>query len=70
MIIQVIMFTVKCDNCGVDVNKDAEYSAWNDKQYSEYVAMEAGWLKEVDKHYCNNCYEYDDNDKLIIKEIK
>ena len=67
---KVEMFTVICDNCGKDVNKDAEYSAWNDETFAEDIAMEADWIKEKDKHYCPKCYEYDDEDELSIKESR
>lgn len=69
MIKEVIMYTIVCDNCGKDVNKDAEYSAWNDKNYAEEVAMESDWIKENDKHYCPDCFTYDDEDSLLIKPI-
>lgn len=70
MIQEVKMFTVVCDNCGVDVNKDAEYSCWNDRSYAEENAMECNWIKQDDKHYCDDCYSYDDDDNLIIKPLK
>ncbi len=44
MVKEVTMFTVVCDNCGKDVNKDAEYSAWNEKTFAEDIAMEAETL--------------------------
>jgi len=73
MLKNVTMYTVICDNCGVDVNEDAEYSAWNDKGYAEETAMNADWIREVssmeeDKHYCPDCAYYNDEDVLIIKE--
>ena len=67
MLKEVKMYTVVCDNCGKDVNKDAEYSAWNDKNYAVEVAMESDWIKENDKHYCPDCFTYDDDDNLLIK---
>lgn len=64
---KVEMYTVVCDNCKLDIGTDAEYSYWNDKLYAETSAMESDWLKEEDNHYCPDCFEYDDNDNLIIK---
>ena len=32
--------------------------------------MEANWVNENDKHFCTNCYEYDDDYNLIIKEYE
>ena len=69
MLKEVKMYTVVCDNCGKDVNKDAEYSAWNDKNYAGEVAMESDWIKENDKHYCPDCFTYDDDDNLLIIPI-
>ncbi len=64
---KVEMFTVVCDNCKLDIGTDAEYSCWNDELYTETVAMESDWIKEEHNHYCPDCYEYDDDDNLIIK---
>lgn len=66
MIKEVKMYTVICDNCGKDVNADAEYSAWSDTQFTEDMALEAGWHKEDDKHYCPDCFSFDDEDELVI----
>ena len=69
MLKEVKMYTVLCDNCGKDVNKDAEYSAWNEKTFAEDIAMEEDWIKENDNHYCPDCFTYDDDDNLLIKSI-
>jgi len=70
MIKEVKMFTMVCDSCGKDVNEDTEYSAWNEVSALNDLADEIGWIKEGDKDYCDKCYEYDDNDELIIKPKK
>jgi hypothetical protein len=67
MLKEVIMYTIVCDGCGCDVNEDSGYGGWNDDGYVEEIRQEAGWEKVEDKHYCTNCYEYNDNDELIIK---
>lgn len=67
MIQEVKMFTVVCDSCGKDVCQNAEYSAWNEKRYAEDVAMESDWLKDNDKHYCPDCFTYNDEDNLVVK---
>lgn len=66
MIKQVKMFTIKCDGCGLDVNHNTEHSCWNDVSYLEDIRYEAGWEKIEEKHYCNDCFEYDDNDEIIL----
>lgn len=70
MIKEVEMYTVICDNCGVDSNKGSEYIGWNDKGFAVDCALDDDWHKEDDKHYCKDCYSFDDEDNLIIKEIK
>ena len=67
MIKEVKMFTVICDNCGKDCFENQEYSCWGDELYAEDIAIEAGYLKEDDEHYCQDCFSYDENDKLVIK---
>lgn len=67
MIKEVTMYTVICDNCGKDVCEGSGYACWDDKGYVKDIAIDSGWIKHEDKHYCSNCYEYDDNDELIIK---
>jgi hypothetical protein len=70
MIKEVTMFTVICDNCGKDANDGAEYSCWNDKSFAEDIAVEFGYLKNDNKHYCQDCFSYDEDDKLVIKSTK
>jgi hypothetical protein len=70
MLKEVKMFTIVCDNCGCDVNADSDYSCWNDENCVEEIRQEAGWVKYDDEHYCPDCFEYDDEDELIIKNLK
>jgi hypothetical protein len=67
MLKELKMFTIVCDGCGCDVNKDSGYAGWNDEEYVEDIRMEAGWEKIENNHYCTDCFEYDDNDELVIK---
>lgn len=69
MVKQVIMYTVICDNCGKDSNDGTEYSCWADGEQAELVSDYSNWVKEGDKHYCPDCFFYDDEDKLIINEL-
>lgn len=68
MIKTVNMFTVVCDNCNEDAFKDDEFSCWSDKDFAEDMAVEIGYIKDGDKHYCPTCVYYDDEDNLIIKK--
>jgi hypothetical protein len=67
MIKKVEMYTVICDGCGKDSNSDTAYAAWSDITGAEDVAACSDWEKDDEKHYCPDCYEYDDNDELIFK---
>lgn len=67
MIKTVEMYTVICDGCGKDVNKGEEYSCWNDEGYARETAIEADWHEDDDKHYCPDCYSYDDDGEVILK---
>lgn len=65
---KIEMYTVVCDHCGEDIGSSEEYSCWADDCYAEENAMESEWLKVEGKHYCPECYEYGDNDELILKQ--
>lgn len=64
---KVEMFTVICDNCQKDIGAEQEYSCWNDEQSAKENAMEADWIEKDGSHYCDECYEMNDNDEYIIK---
>ena len=66
---KVQMFTIVCDKCKKSADEDTIYSCWNDEETAKDVAMEADYITEGDKHYCPICYEYDEDDNLIIKTI-
>jgi len=69
MVKEVKMYTIICDNCGKDVNEGGEYSCFNDKEYVNDIAMESDWIKEDDKHYCTDCFTYDDDDNIVINTL-
>ena len=66
MVKEVKMYTIVCDSCGCDVNEDSGYSCWSDEDANEDIREEAGWEKVDGKHYCTDCFEYDDNDELVL----
>ena len=67
MIKEITVYTIICDNCGKDVNKDSGYSGWDDKDYVLDVARESDWHTEEDSQYCPDCFTYDDDDNIVIK---
>lgn len=66
MLKEIEAFTIICDNCGADVNEPCDYAFWNDASYVEDIREDAGWIKLDDKHYCTDCFEYNDNDELTL----
>ena len=61
-------YTVQCDNCGkLYADEQNGFSAWNDADWAMEYASEDNWTEEDDKHYCPDCYDYDDEDNFIIK---
>lgn len=69
MIKEVKMFTAVCDNCGKDICEGEEYSCWNDLSMIEMIADESDWHSEDDKHYCPDCFEFDDEDNIVVNVI-
>jgi hypothetical protein len=70
MIVEVKMFTIDCDNCGKNAHEDGDFSCYNDKEGALEEAMEsAGFIEEKGKHYCENCWQYDESDNIIIKKL-
>ena len=58
-------FNIKCDCCGQTI--DEQY--WDEPDYPESLVNECGWKATEDgKHYCLDCYEWDDEDHLVTKD--
>ena len=66
MIKSVEMYTVICDGCGKDSNENNYSSVWDCKIYAQDIAEKEGWIFENNENYCTDCFEYDDEDNLII----
>lgn len=69
MIKQLTMYTLICDNCGQDASEGEDYSCWSEPDWVIDGAEESGWYVE-DKHYCPDCFSWDDEDKLVINESR
>lgn len=68
MIKTVIMYTILCNNCGQDACEGEEYSCWSEPDYVSDGAEESGWHVDDDKHYCPDCWSWDDEGNLVIKK--
>ena len=70
MIYEKKMYTVICDNCGVDANEDSDYSCWGTQYDAVMIAEEGDWIDNEGKNYCPDCYDYGDDDEIIIDESR
>ena len=71
MIKEIICYTVICDRCGTNYYDGSCTVGYTDAEISLDEAIDEGNWKEIEeKHYCLMCYDYDDNDNLIVKERK
>ncbi len=59
MIKPVTMYMVFCDRCGKYFQNDNGVCAYPDSDI-EVEALESEWREINGKHYCPDCYEYDD----------
>lgn len=72
MIYKVEMFAGKCDNCQKEIMEGQDYSCLGDRSSIHDTMMDSGWTRiegEEEKHYCPDCYEYGDEDEIIIKKL-
>lgn len=67
MLKEIIMYTLICDGCGADSADDEGYAGWHFSFYAEEIADQMGWEVVEDKHYCTDCFEYDDEGEIKLK---
>lgn len=61
MIKKIDMYACVCDRCGkIYEDEDMGYIAWVDGGQAFESASENGWTEIGGKHYCPDCYEYDE----------
>lgn len=67
MIIPLELYTVECDRCKKVYSND-EYCAWIDADYALAKALSDAWIEIEDKHYCLDCYIYnEETDEYKVK---
>lgn len=54
------MFYVACDGCGKSACEGTEWVAWDVPDAAEEAARDADWLMQDGKHYCHDCYIWDE----------
>lgn len=69
MITKEIFYGVKCNRCKEDFQDYNDHSFWIDENSAIEQAIESEWIEENNKHFCPNCYDYnEEEDKNIIKD--
>ena len=62
------MYSVICDRCGKTYGVDDGIDCWVDECTAKEQAMESEWAEIGDKHYCPDCYEFDEKlDEYVPK---
>ena len=59
MIKQVTYYDIICDRCGKSLSNESN-TCYHDTDTAEITAIFRDWLAIGCKHYCPDCYEYDD----------
>lgn len=72
MIIEETFYAIKCDCCGKIISDCGDFEFWSDKSTAiDYACENGAYLTEDDENiYCPDCYEFDDNDNLVIYKEK
>lgn len=70
MIKPITMYSVVCDRCGKSfIDEFNGIVAWLDEGTAKEQAMESEWIEIGDKHYCPDCYEFDEKlDEYVPKK--
>lgn len=70
MIKEVKMYSVVCDRCGKTFGENDGIDCWVDICTAREQAMQSEWAEIGDKHYCPDCYEFDEElDEYVPKMI-
>lgn len=66
MIIERKFQNVQCDRCGALLDEEM----WcDDPDALRGILGECGWIEcEGGRHYCDECWEYDDDDNIVTKD--
>lgn len=69
MIKSVTTYSVVCDRCGKTFVSNGGF-AWDDKQLTISYALASEWKEIGDKHYCPDCYEFNDTLNVYVPKKK
>lgn len=58
-------YNIECDHCGAMLDEECW---WESQEILENMLDEYSWRKLGDRHYCDDCWEYDENDNIVTKD--
>lgn len=67
MIKSEILYTLQCDRCKKELEDD-NLQYWVDVESVLDIANNNEWITKEDKHYCPDCYIFNHNDEIEVKE--
>lgn len=65
MVIDRVFHNIQCDHCGKML--DDEFW-WDEQQGMPSILNECGWIECEGRHYCDQCWEYDDDDNIVTMD--
>ena len=66
MIKLVTMYSIVCNRCGRTFCEDNTTITGADKKSARGYALESGWVEIGDKHYCPDCFKFNDILSLYV----
>jgi len=65
MIIDRQFHNIKCDCCGRLIDDE---TWWENGEPVPAILDECGWIECEGRHYCDECWEHDDDDNIVTKD--
>ena len=66
MIVDRQFHNIKCDACGRLIDDE---TWWDDKDaLTTQILDDCNWIECEGRHYCDECWEYDDDDNIVTKD--
>ena len=66
MIVDRQFHNIKCDACGRLIDDEMW---WDDKDaLTTQILNECNWIECEGRHYCDECWEHDDDDNIVTKD--
>lgn len=73
MKVKVETYKLVCDSCGETFEDGNGFTCYTDDPDGSLIwgdASASDWLKVGDKHYCPDCWNWNDDDNIITKDGK